>query len=86
MAIEKTIVDDKIEIVGDYKHLQVRTATVVDEDGTELSRSFHRRVITPDADVSGESAEIQGIAAAVWTDDVKSAWQSFQEAQANARP
>ena len=86
MAIEKTIVDDKIEIVGDYKHLQVRTATVVDEDGTELARSFHRRVITPDADVSGESAEIQGIAAAVWTDDVKSAWQSFQEAQANARP
>ena len=86
MAIEKTIVDDKIEIVGDYKHLQIRTATVVSEDGTELSRSFHRRAITPDADVSGESAEIRGIAAAVWTDDVKSAWQSFQEAQANALP
>ena len=86
MAIEKTIVDDKIEIVGDYKHLQVRTATVIKEDGTELSRSFHRRVITPDADVSGESAEIQGIAAAVWTDEVKAAWQTFQEDQANARP
>ena len=86
MAIEKTIVDDKIEIVGDYKHLQIRTATVVSEDGTELSRSFHRRAITPHADVIGESAEIRGIAAAVWTDDVKSAWQSFQEAQANALP
>ena len=81
MALEKTIVDDKIEIVSDYKHLQIRTATVVSEDGTELSRSFHRRVITPDADVSGESTEIRGIAAAVWTDEVKAAWQTFQESQ-----
>tara|TARA_R100000008_G_C3527967_1_gene137630 strand:- start:96 stop:353 length:258 start_codon:yes stop_codon:yes gene_type:complete len=81
MAIEKTIVDDKIEIIGEYKHLQVRTATVIKEDGTELSRSFHRKVLTPDADVSGESAEIRGIAAAVWTDAVKSAWQTFQENQ-----
>ena len=70
MALEKTTTDDKIEIVSDFKHLNIRTATVVSEDGTELSRSFHRRVITPDMDVSGESAEIRGIAAAVWTDDV----------------
>ena len=82
MALEKTIVDDKIEIVSDYKHLQVRTATVIKEDGKELSRSFHRRVLHPDDDVSGEAAEIRGIAAAVWTDDVKSAWQTFQENQA----
>ena len=81
MALGKTTTDDKIEIVGDYKHLNIRTATIISEDGTELSRSFHRRVITPDADVSGESAEIQSIAAAVWTDDVKSAWQTFQESQ-----
>ena len=81
MALEKTTADDKIEIVSDYKHLNIRTATIISEDGTELSRSFHRRVITPDADVSGESAEIQGIAAAVWTDAVKSAWQTFQESQ-----
>ena len=79
MALEKTTVDDKIEIVSDYKHLQIRTATVVSEDGKELSRSFHRRVLHPDDDVSGESAEIRGIAAAVWTDQVKSAWQTFQE-------
>ena len=79
MALGKTTTDVKIEIVGDYKHLNIRTATIVAEDGTELSRSFHRRVITPDADVSGESAEIRGIAAAVWTDDVRSAWQTFQE-------
>ena len=82
MALEKTTVDDKIEIVSDYKHLQIRTATVVSEDGKELSRSFHRRVLHPDDDVSGESAEIRGIDAAVWTDDVKSAWQTFQENQA----
>ena len=81
MEITKATVDDKIEIVGDYKHLNIRTATIVSEDGTELSRSFHRRVITPDADVSGESAEIRGIAAAVWTDAVKSAWQTFQASQ-----
>ena len=81
MAITKATADDKIEIVGDFKHLNIRTATVVSEDGTELSRSFHRRVITPDADVSGESDEIKGIAAAVWTDEVKAAWQTFQEAQ-----
>ena len=81
MALEKIVTDDKFEIVGPHKHLQVRTATVVSEDGKELSRSFHRRVITPDADVSGESAEIRGIAAAVWTDAVKSSWQTFREAQ-----
>ena len=86
MAITKATADDKIEIVGDYKHLQIRTATVIKEDGEEWSRSFHRRVLHPDADVSGESAEIQGIAAAVWTDEVKAAWQTFQEAQASARP
>ena len=82
MAITKATADDKIEIVGDYKHLNIRTATILSEDGTELSRSFHRRVLHPDADVSGESDEIKGIAAAVWTDDVKSAWQTFQENQA----
>ena len=77
MAIEKTITDDRIEIVGDYKHLGIRTATIITEDGTELSRAFHRRVITPDADVSGESAEIRAIANAVWTDAVKSAWATY---------
>ncbi len=81
MAITKSITDDKIEVVGDHKAIQVRTATIVSEDDNELSRSFHRRVITPDMDVSGESTEIQGIAAAVWTDDVKSAWQTFKENQ-----
>lgn len=82
MALTKSIINDKFEIVGEYKHLQIREATAVNEDGVELSRSFHRRVLTPDADISGETAEIQSIANAVWTDEVKAAWTAFQAAQA----
>ena len=61
MAITKETIQDKIEIVGDYKHIQVRTATIIKEDGVELSRSFHRHVVAPDSDISGESAEVQAI-------------------------
>ena len=74
MALEKQTIDDKYEIVGNYKHIQVRTATVIKDDGVEISRSFHRKVLSPDMDVSGESQEIQDLAAAVWSDDVKKAW------------
>ena len=94
MALTKTISDDKLEVVGDFKALQIRTATVIKEDGTELSRSFHRRVLHcvssvqnaddswthTDTDVSGESAEIQGITTAVWTDAVKAAKKTANEA------
>ena len=94
MALTKTITDDKLEVVGDFKDLQIRTATVIKEDGTELSRSFHRRVLQcvssvqnaddswthTDTDVSGESAEIQGITSAVWTDAVKAAYKTMREA------
>ena len=86
MALTKTIVDDKIEVVGDHKAVQIRTATVIKEDGTELSRSFHRRVIHPGrtdnsdnytkTDISKESAEIQGIANAAWTDAVHDSWKA----------
>ena len=86
MAITKTLVDDKIEIVTEFKHLQIRQATVIKEDGTELSRSFHRRVLNPgtidasdnfvDTDISSESTEIKAIAAAVWTQAVKDAWKA----------
>jgi hypothetical protein len=82
MALEKTTVEDKIEIVGDYKHIQVRTATVISEDGVELSRSFHRHVVSPLDDASGESAEVQAIAAAVHTQAVKDAYQAHLDAQA----
>ena len=82
MALTKKVKVDKLEIVGDFKHVQCREATVVSEDGVELSRSFHRHVLHPDSDISGEPQETQDICNAVWTDEVKSAWTAFQEAQA----
>jgi hypothetical protein len=74
MALTERDTEDKIEIVGDYKIIQVRTATIIERDGVEISRSFHRHVCSPDADISEESTEVQAIAAAVWTDAVKAAW------------
>ena len=78
MALEKEVRCDRYEIVGRFKHIQCRTATIVKEDGVELSRSFHRHVLTPDADVSGESDEIKGMASALWSDEVKAAWAAKQ--------
>jgi hypothetical protein len=74
MALTEETIQDKIEIVGDYKHVQVRTATVIKRDGVEISRSFHRHSVAPDADTSGESAEVQAICAAVHTDEIKAAY------------
>ena len=86
MALTKTLVDDKIEIVGDFKHVQVRTATVIKEDDVELNRSYSRKVIEPgsldgsdnlvDTDISGESAEVQAICNSVWTTNVKNAYKA----------
>ena len=81
MSLEKIIKIDQIEIVGDYKAIQVRTATVITDDGVELSRSFHRHVLSCDADISGEDAEVQAICNAVWTDEVKAAYQTFLDSQ-----
>ena len=81
MALTERTVQDKIEIVGDYKHIQVRTATVIERDGVEISRSFSRHVIAPDADVSGESAEVQAICAAVHTQAVKDAYAAHLASQ-----
>ena len=94
MAITKTIVDDKIEVVGEHKFIQVRTATVIKEDGVELTRSFSRRVLEcvssvqaaddswthTDTDMSSESTELQGIATAVWTTAIKNAKKAANEA------
>ena len=76
MALTERTVEDKIEIVGDYKHIQVRTATVIERDGVEISRSFSRHVVAPGDDVSGESTEVQAIAAAVHTAEVIAAYQA----------
>ena len=93
MAITKEIIEDKIEIVGEHKNIQVRNATVIKEDGVELTRSFNRKVLEcvtssydgsswthTDTDVSGESAEDQGIATSVWTDSIKAAKRTANEA------
>jgi len=76
MAITKRTEEDKIEIVGTHKIIQVRTATVIEEDGTEISRTFSRHIVVPGADVSGESAEVQAIASAVHTDAIVTAYNN----------
>ena len=90
MALTEETVQDKIEVVGEHKAVQVRTATVIKRDGEEISRSFHRHVLHPstktddtwaDTDISGESAEVQGICNAVWTDAIKTAYQEAMDAQ-----
>ena len=94
MALEKVITQDKIEVVGIRKDLQVRTRTSIMEDGVELSSGFHRHVVHcvssikndddtwthTDTDISAESAEVQAIATAVWTDAVKAAARTANEA------
>ena len=79
--ITKELKEDKIEIVGDYKTVQVRTATVISEDGVELSRSYHRHVVNCLDDISEQSAEVQAIGNAVWTDELKAAYQTFLDSQ-----
>jgi hypothetical protein len=81
MALTERTVDDKIEIVGNYKHIQIRTAIIIERDGVEISRNFHRRVVGPLDDVSGESDEIKALAAVVHTAEVKSAYQAHLDAQ-----
>jgi len=81
MALTERTVEDKIEIVGDYKHVQVRTATVIERDGVEISRSFHRHALSPDADISGESAEVQAVCNAMWTQEVKDAYAAHVASQ-----
>jgi len=73
MALTKEVTQDKIEIVGDFKAVQVRTKTAVMEDGVELSSSFSRHVVSAGQDYSAESAEVQAICAVVHTDAVVAA-------------
>ena len=84
MALTEETIQDKIEVVGDFKHVQVRTATVIKKDGTEISRSFSRHVVAPDIsadDLADESTEVQAIANIVWTDEVKASYATFLESQ-----
>lgn len=76
MSLKKIIKIDKIEIVGDYKILQVRTATIISEDDNELSRSFHREALVPGTDVSGKDKEIIDLANLLWTQEIINAYNA----------
>ena len=85
MALTERCENDKIEVVGQYKAVQVRCATIIERDGVEVTRSFHRHVLNPgsldendalvDTDLSGQDADVAAIATAAWTDAVKEAWR-----------
>jgi len=90
MALTEHTEEDKIEIVGPHKSVQVRVASVIKKDGTEINRSFHRHVLQcstktgntwADTDISGESTEVQAICNAVWSNAVKTAYQTMVDAQ-----
>ena len=81
MALTKTTTNDKIEVlslVAGYPVVQVRTATIIAEDGVEISRMFHRNVLTPDADLSVADADVAAIAGAVFTDEAKAVYAAVQ--------
>jgi len=81
MAITKETQIGKIEVVGKYKSVQVRTDIVVMEDNEELSRKYHRHALMPDADISNEHTDVQAVCNAVWTDEVKAAYETFKANQ-----
>ena len=81
MAITKETQIGKIEVVGKYKSVQVRTDIVVIEDGEELSRKYHRHTLMPDAVITDEHAEVQAVCNAVWTQAVRDAYTTFMASQ-----
>ena len=83
MAITKETQIGKIEVIGKHKFVQVRTDTVVMEDGEELSRKYHRHSLAPDADITNEHSEVQAVCNAVWTQAVKDAYATFKANQNN---
>ena len=90
MALTKETKIDKLEIVGDYKKIQIREAVVVSEDGVELARNFHRRIISPSgsnavisASLATETSEVKLVANAVWTDAIKGAYNAFLTGSSN---
>ena len=82
MSLTEETVEDKIEVVGEFKHVQVRTATIIKKDGVELTRSFHRHVVNPLDDISTQSDEVKAICGVVHTDAIKEAFKQHLESQA----
>jgi len=87
MALEKIVKNDKIETIlndiWEFSSVNVRTATIIREDGTDLSRSFHRHVVMPLDDITGEDADVQAICNAVFTQTCKDNYQAFLDSQTN---
>ena len=83
MAITKETLVGKIEIVGEFKSVQVRNDTVIKEDDSELTRSYHRHVLHPDADITNQTSEVQAVCNAVWTDQIKADYATFKANQEN---
>ena len=81
MAITKELVEDKIEVVGEFKHIQVRTATVIKEDGKEISRAYSRHVVAPDSDSTNESEDVKAMVKQFHTNDIKTAYKKHIEAE-----
>lgn len=83
MALSEVTMNDKIEVLqlAEYPVVQVRTATIISRDDEEISRNFHRHVLTPDADLSSEDADVVAIASVVFTDGAKAAYQTHLDAQ-----
>ncbi len=96
MALTETQENDKIEVVGPYKSIQVRNATIIKKDGVEISRTFSRKVLSPgkldasdnlvETDISGEDADVQAICNAAWTTQVKTDYKAFLITQKNNGP
>jgi len=78
MALTETTKVDQVELV-ETNHIQVRTATIIERDGEEISRSYHRHILSPGDDVTNEDPKVQAIANAVWTEEVIAAYQASQQ-------
>ena len=85
MALTEKVEIDRIEIQGDW-NVQVRQATVIEKDGEQVARTFHRWVLTPDSDISGQEQKVKDICNAAWTPEVCQAYEVFKESQANRLP
>jgi len=83
MALSERIEYDQYQIVTQWRHIQVRKATVIEKDGVEVTRTFHRYVLTPNMDISAEPADIQEMAKLFWTDAIKASWATELERQMN---
>lgn len=84
MALTKQTITDKIEVVGQFNALQIRQAKQILEDGVVISQSYHRYVLQPDADLTGQDDKIVAVANAVWTDEIKAAYSAHLAEQAES--